>query len=127
MLSKAQVVKARKALEGLYIGKATVVVKEEYERPNGSMGFHDKTILENEPCRVSYKDISQANSDSTVATTQQVIKLFLAPEHDIPRGSNIVVEQNGRTNEYVRSGKPAIYETHQEIILEEFEGGNNEC
>lgn len=127
MLSKAQVVKARKALEGLYIGKTTVVVKEEYERPNGSIGFYDKTILENEPCRVSYKDISQANSDSTVATTQQVIKLFLAPEYDIPRGSKIVVEQNGRTNEYVRSGKPAIYETHQEIILEEFEGGNNEC
>lgn len=127
MLSKAQVVKARKALECLYIGKATIVVKEEYERPNGSMGFYDKTILENEPCRVSYKDISQANSDGTVATTQQVIKLFLAPEHDIPRGSKIVVEQNGRTNEYVRSGKPAIYETHQEIILEEFEGGRNEC
>ena len=76
---------------------------------------------------MSYKDISQANSDSTVATTQQVIKLFLAPEYDIPRGSKIVVEQNGRTNEYVRSGKPAIYETHQEIILEEFEGGNNVC
>lgn len=127
MLSKAQVVKARKALEGLYIGKATVVVKEEYERPNGSMGFYDKTIIENEPCRVSYKDISQANSDGTVATTQQVIKLFLAPEYDIPRGSKIVVEQNGRTNEYIRSGKPAVYETHQEIALEEFGGGNNEC
>ena len=33
-------------------------------------------------------------------------------------GSKITVTQNGVTTDYASSGKPAVYETHQEVILE---------
>lgn len=118
---------ARAAIESLYDGRATVIEKKEYERPNGSMGFYEEIVLSEEPCRLSFENISQAASDKVTATTSQVVKLFIAPENIIKAGSKITVTQCGRTNDYKLSGKPAVYETHQEIILEEFEGGNNEC
>lgn len=48
----------------------------------------------------------------------QTVKLFLKPEKIIEPGSKITVTQNGVTTDYASSGKPAVYETHQEVILE---------
>ena len=42
-------------------------------------------------------------------------------ELDIPAGSKIVVTQEGRTNEYQKSGEPAVYSFHQEVMLVPFE------
>lgn len=111
MLSKNQMVKVRSAIETLYDGKATIVEKQEYERPNGSIGFYDAVVLSDEPCRLSFESISQATSDKVTATTSQVVKLFIAPEHVIKAGSKITVTQNGRTNDYKLSGKAAVYDT----------------
>ena len=36
--------------------------------------------------------------------------------------NRVIVTQNGETTEYKNSGKPAIYSSHQEIILELFDG-----
>ncbi len=46
------------------------------------------------------------------------MKLFLAPEIRVNSGSRIAVTQNGISNEYCASGEPAVYDTHQEILLE---------
>ena len=32
-------------------------------------------------------------------------------------GTTLVITQNGATNTYEKSGKPAVYGSHQEIIL----------
>ena len=45
------------------------------------------------------------------------IKLFLSPDIIVKAGSNITVTQAGKTTEYIASGIPAIYDTHQEIML----------
>jgi hypothetical protein len=47
-----------------------------------------------------------------------VTKLFLAPEIVVKPGSKLKVTQAGRTECYVRSGEPAVYGSHQEIVLE---------
>ena len=50
------------------------------------------------------------------------VKLFIAPEINVMPGSKIVVTQKGRTTEYKNSGEPAIFDTHQEIMLVKFKG-----
>lgn len=66
-----------------------------------------------------------AQSDS-VNSVAQIIKLFLPTDYSISPGSKIVVTQNGVTTEYKNAGKPFIYDSHQEIEVELFEGGHNE-
>nr|DAL93840.1 MAG TPA: head closure knob [Caudoviricetes sp.] len=78
----------------------------------------DVIVLENQPCRLSYKNVTSTNQTEANATVQQTIKLFIAPEIKIREGSKIFVEHEGRTTEFKHSGKPAIYSSHQEIVLE---------
>jgi len=77
--------------------------------------------LQNEPCRVSYSSISATSPQSEAAAVRQVIKLFISKDVIIPEGSKIVVTQEGKTESYRASGKPAVYSVHQEIMLELFE------
>lgn len=44
--------------------------------------------------------------------------MFVSPDVTIKPGSMLTVAQNGVTTEYTSSGVPAVYPTHQEIILE---------
>lgn len=77
--------------------------------------------LEGQPCRISFSKISQVVQNEVAASTTQGIKLFLSPDVIIQPGSKITVTQNGVTTDYISSGVPAVYATHQEIMLELFE------
>lgn len=77
----------------------------------------DNLVVKNQQCRISFKTISPTNQTESNNKTSQEIKLFIAPELLIKEGSKIVITRNGRTTEYKNSGTPAIYSTHQEIIL----------
>lgn len=123
MLSKTKMVKARKAIESLYDGTCTITEHRKIKKANKSTGFEDVMVLENQPCRLSYKTITNTNStESGASTLSQIIKLFLAPEIEVTPGSKVTVTQKGVTTDYKSSGKPAIYSTHQEIVLELFDG-----
>lgn len=74
-------------------------------------------IIENEPCRISFKNSVPTSQTESVANISQEIKLFIAPEHNIKEGSKIVVTRNGRELEYKCSGASALYDSHQEIVL----------
>ena len=54
----------------------------------------------------------------TAATISQGVKLFVSSDITIKPGSMLTVTQNGVTTEYTSSGVPAVYPTHQEIMLE---------
>ena len=116
MLPNSQMVRA--AIQSLYDGKCTVTVQQEYEKENGATGFKEVVLFEDEPCRLSFNNISSTNEDEAAATISQVTELFINPEVDIPSGSKITVTQNGETMEYSKSGVRAKYETHQQIILQ---------
>ena len=57
----------------------------------------------------------------SVDAALQATKLFISPDITIKPGSKITVTQTGVTTEYTGSGVPAVYPTHQEIMLELFE------
>lgn len=114
---------ARRAQEAAYDGRCTVVeyrqIKDEATKLTGKK---EVVVIEDQPCRLSYEKLSAVLQTETVAAMSQGIKLFLAPEIVIKGGSKIIVTQNGVTEEYCASGKPAVYSTHQEVMLELFEG-----
>lgn len=116
MLSQVKLVK--KAFESLYTGICTVTEQRKVQKANKSTGFENVVVLEDEPCRVSYKTINSSSLDDASASVKQVTVLFLSPLVKIRPGSKVRVTQNEVTVEYESSGQPAIYPSHQEVVLE---------
>jgi len=123
VLSKTEMVKARKAIESLYDGKCTITEHQKIKKENKSTGFQDVVVLVDQPCRLSFKTINSTNQTDTAASAiVQITKVFLAPEIQVKPGSKLTITQNNVTTEYKSSGEPAFYSTHQEIVLELFKG-----
>lgn len=113
----------RKAIERLYKGRCDVII---YEKAKDHISKITKSqeskVVVEQPCRVSFKSSPQASEGDGPSAVKQIIKLFIAPELIIKPGSKIIVTQEGRTIEYNASGPPAVYSSHQEIVLELFKG-----
>lgn len=122
MLPKNGLVRARKAVEKLYDGICTVTERQEYEKENTSTGFKEVVVLENHPCRLSFGSSAAASDGQVASSISQVTELFISPDIVIAPGSKITVTQNGVTTDYTRSGKPAVYATHQQIALDLWKG-----
>lgn len=112
---------ARQAIESQYDAKCDVIEKRPKEVKNITKNT-EETVLKDRDCRVSFETISENTETDTEAKKVQKIKLFIAPELDIKTGSKIIVTRKGRTTEYKNSGEPAVYDTHQEIVLELWKG-----
>lgn len=113
----------KNVLQRLYNGRADVyeykMVKDEKTKLTKSQ---EVKVFEQIPCRVSHKRIYPVQSNQNVPTAQMEIKLFLSNIYTIEPGSKIVVTQNTRERVYQSSGIPAVYSSHQEIILKELKG-----
>ena len=109
---------ARQAIESMYEGVCKIEGYETYTDPNTHITRTRRvTICENQPCKLSFEKLDAADQTDSVATIAQGVKLFIAPELEIPAGCVITVTQAGRTCTYSKSGQAAVYPTHQEIIL----------
>lgn len=122
MLQKIKMVKARKAFESLYDGRCTITEWAKIQKENKSSGFAEVVVLENQPCRMSYKSINPTSQTDTAGVITQGITVYLSPDISVKPGSKLTITQNGVTVEYKSSGQPAIYSTHQEVALELFKG-----
>lgn len=120
MLSQNKMVKARKAIEKMYVHTCTIVIKDKVKQKDYSTKLVDKILIEDQPCRISFSNISTVNESSHSGLKQQTIKLFIAPEINIKEGSKIIVNHDGIESLFSKSGVPAVYPTHQEINLEIF-------
>lgn len=120
MLSQNKVVKARKAIEKMYVHTCTIVIKDKVKQKDYSTKLVDKVLIEDQPCRISFSNIYTVNESSHSGLKQQTIKLFIAPEINIKEGSKIIVNHDGVESLFSKSGVPAVYPTHQEINLEIF-------
>lgn len=115
--------KAKQAQQSLYEGRCTVTERQKTKKPNGSTGFAEVIIHEDLPCRLSFKSFPQtAPNDNLSSSMEQVTVLFIDPDIEIKAGSKITVTQNDITTDYTHSSVPAKYVTHQEIVLDLFEG-----
>lgn len=113
---------ARKALERTYEGRATVYEYREVRDPDTYLtDFKEVAVLEDQPCKLSFKTLDTTTDTGPVAAMTQGVKLFLSPDVTIAPGSKIIVTQTGVTTEYASSGVPAKYPTHQEIPLKLFD------
>ena len=112
----------KKALMSLWKDLFTVVEYQPVVKPNGADGFEEVTIFENQPCKLSFSTLKEANQGDIAAAVTQVIKLFCDNLIDIKPGSKIIVQRDGRAFEYSQSGEPGIFSQHQEIVLVPFQG-----
>lgn len=112
----------RKAIEKMYIGTCTITEYQKVKKDNKSTGFQDVIVLENQPCKLSFSSITSTSQTETAAMVVQTAKVLIAPEIQIKPGSKLTITQNGVTTEFKNSGKPAMFGSHQEIILELFKG-----
>lgn len=76
------------------------------------------TVVENEPCRLSYSTEPVTNLNNGLATVSQVIKLFIKPNLKIKAGSKLKITQHGVTNDYIRASEPSVYTNHQEVVVQ---------
>lgn len=111
----------RNAIESLYKGVCTVHIWAEVVDPITHISsFKEVPLITDQKCKLSFEKQMATTNTVGPAVIAQTTKLFIAPELDIPVGSKITVTQEGRTLDYARSGEPAIYSNHQEILLEPF-------
>lgn len=102
----------------LWTGRCTIWEYEDVTDPETFQTSQDEVIVvEDEPCRISFKSEAVTNPSTGVAEMSQFTVLFIRPDLEVDPGSVIEVTQNGRTTKYKRSGKPSVYTNHQEIRL----------
>lgn len=121
MVNKA----VRTALERLWKDRCSIFIREEVTDPVTHLtDSEEKPLLQDQPCKLSFETLTSTNGDE-VATAQQVVKLFLSPDVEVPAGCKIIVTRPNdveRTFTYSRSGEPGVFSNHQEIMLEPFRG-----
>lgn len=112
------------AIKSLWRGKCTVTVRnnDTTDENTGRVVVGEVDTYTDEPCRISFDTVNATQTENNAANIIQSITLFIDREVVIPEGSKITVTQNGVTAVYEKSGKPAVYSTHQEIPLEIFKG-----
>ena len=119
MLPKIPLV--RRAVERLYDGRMTVEEARKEKNAKNITALVWSAVIEDVPCRVSYKTVAPAGRSDTVDSIAQTITLFTAPDIDIKPGSRMIVVQRGHTMRFSCAGVPAVYESHQEVPLTRWE------
>lgn len=76
------------------------------------------------PCKLS-QSISETGLDKTsneegYNKISRHIKLFISNDTEIKAGSKIIVNYNGLEETFKNASVPAVYPTHQEVVLERF-------
>lgn len=105
-----------KAMKRLWTGRCDI-----YEYKSSDKGIVETSLVkvsEAIPCRISFEKGQSSNSSTVQSSKEQYTKLILSNDIEIKAGSLLEVEQNGRRTRYKSSGEPAIYSSHQEILLE---------
>jgi len=115
-------VNTKKALCKLWKDELTVTEYHKVTRDNKSTGFKEVTVLENEPCKLSFSTLQSANQNDTAAQLAQVTKLFLDNAIQVKPGSKLTIQHSGETFEFSQSGLAGVFSGHQEIMLVPFAG-----
>lgn len=120
-LDKARKIHQR-MVEHLYEDRCFVFEKQEvFDETRKVHKDKEVEVITDEPCRLSFETLKADDEANPAQKVVQDTKLFLRPDIVIKEGSKIVVKHNGREDIYARSGIPAVYVTHQEIMLKPFE------
>lgn len=109
-------------IEQTYDDTCTVSIQENIKDPVTKITSKVSIMLLQEiPCKLVIESSSPVIVSNEATKPVQNVRLLLDPEVEIPVGSKISVTNQGRTQEYKRSGKPILFATHQEVELELFQ------
>lgn len=113
----------RMAIEASYSGTLTVTEMQKVKDARSKLTMERPVVvLEGQPCRLSFETLKSAEQSRSAAAVTQTAKLFVSPDISIQPGSKLTISQDNVTADYACSGIPAVYPTHQEIILALFDG-----
>lgn len=114
--------RARKVIENRYEDTCNIIeLIDVYDETTKQTTKKESTVVNNEPCQLSYKTVSNNSETDTGAEKTQITEMFISPDINIKPGSKIVVNHKGRTTAYKNSGEPSVYNTQQTIVLELFD------
>ncbi len=119
----------RAVIESEYRGLCDVRVLAQETDGAGIVRTSEEIVLHDQPCRLSFENLKIVEQTETAGKISQRAKLFISPDIKIKTGSVIIVRQDGMEREYAMSGVPAVYPTHQEIMLKaaaEYSGEGDE-
>lgn len=115
--------RVKKAIEATYTDRCTVAEhKKTTDKETKLAVWEDVETIKNQPCRLSFQAVKSTQQEGAAEAMVQSVKLFVSPGIAIKEGSKVTVTREGREFVYASSGVPALYPTHQEIMLELFKG-----
>lgn len=112
---------ARKMIESQYDRLCDVYEYQSVKGPDKITRKQEVKVIESQKCRISYSKINSTNQSTGASEQSTVTKLFIAPDIEIKPGSKLVITKGDLTETFANSGSSACYETHQEIMLTNFE------
>ena len=112
----------RSAMRSMWTDICTVYEYHPVLNDNKTTTHEEIPVIINEPCRLSFSKLVQANQTDTAAATPQIVKLFLDENLKIKAGCKIVVKRSDNEFIYGYSGEAGIFDDHQEIVLIPWEG-----
>lgn len=108
----------RKQLEKMYDSRCAIINYTEKVDEYGTTTYTSVIIAKEQPCKLSYNSANNATQTKTVDNVEQTITLIMSPTLDVKEGSDVTVTlYNGTILEFVSSGIPKRYRSHQEISL----------
>lgn len=114
--------KFRQTLEMLWLDRCDVIVSEAYRQENGATAMQDRLLHGDIPCKLSFFQSNASNNAADLqgpaAPVQQLAKLIMSPEIEVPPGSRIRVMRQGRALHFKATGQPMVFFSHQEILME---------
>lgn len=116
-------VKHKKALEKLWADKCDVIVQQKQTNPiTKRTEFVETTLYTEQPCKLSFEKLLTVTENGNVPAKSQRVILFIGKDVIIPTGSKIIIYRGDNTFSYKNSSESAIFNNHQEVFLELFEG-----
>lgn len=110
-----------KILERLYTDNCIIYEFEKIRNPETKRTTNELVKKhENIPCRISFKNITSSENNDTHSNLSQLIVLFINPKITIKEGSIIEVIRQDKKMKFECSGIPAIYSSHQEVVLKNY-------
>lgn len=98
----------------------------EYTDPDTEITTQGRvSVAKDVPCRLSINGYPSISQFSTHKESNSSIKVFTAPETDLLPGDFVVLRRNantptGTTQEFLLiSGKPLLYDSHKEVVMDE--------
>lgn len=108
------------AMKMLWTGRCDIYNYETYTDEWGISRSEKVLAACDVPCRISYKTYKRdraGEQSETVNELAREVRLIMGNDVKVRAGASFVVRQNGEERRFMLAGIPAVYWSHQEVML----------